>query len=407
MRKTLTDKGVAALRPRAERYALPDPQMVGHYVRVQPTGSKSFAAVARSPGGKQIWTTVGAADVMKIAEAREAAREIIKRVRAGLAAVETPPDSFESVVADWLKRYAEPKGLRSLPEMQRMLDRHLLPVWRDRVFVEIRRSDITKLMDKIEDQHGARAADYCLTTFSIIAGWYAARVDDYASPIIRGMRRQKISEQARDRTLNDDELRAVWAACETAGTFGAIVRFALLTGQRRARIAEMRRTELVDGVWEMPLADREKANGGSLPLSAAALEIVNAQPVIDGNPFVFTAARRRKNKETGQMEPAEFSGFGEGKLALDRALESALPNMPGWTVHDCRRTARTLMSRAGVPADHAERVLGHVEPGVAGTYDRHKYEKEKGEALTKLAGLIRGIVSKPKHLKVVATRKIR
>ena len=146
---------------------------------------------------------------MAIPEAREAARVIIKRVRAGLPAVETPPDSFDNVVADWLKRYAEPKGLRSLPEMKRMLDSHMLPVWRHRPFVDIRRSDITKLLDTVEDKHGARAADYCLTVFSTIAGWHAARVDDYASPIIRGMRRQKISEQARDRTLSDDEIRRV------------------------------------------------------------------------------------------------------------------------------------------------------------------------------------------------------
>ena len=39
MRKSLTDKGVAALKPRATRYAFPDPEMRGHYVRVQPSGA--------------------------------------------------------------------------------------------------------------------------------------------------------------------------------------------------------------------------------------------------------------------------------------------------------------------------------------------------------------------------------
>jgi hypothetical protein len=39
MRKSLTDKGVAALEPRATRYAFPDPEMRGHYVRVQPSGA--------------------------------------------------------------------------------------------------------------------------------------------------------------------------------------------------------------------------------------------------------------------------------------------------------------------------------------------------------------------------------
>ena len=60
MRKTLTDKGVTALKPRSQRYARPDPELRGHYVRVQSSGAKTFAAVARDPVlKKQIWTTIG------------------------------------------------------------------------------------------------------------------------------------------------------------------------------------------------------------------------------------------------------------------------------------------------------------------------------------------------------------
>jgi hypothetical protein len=50
------------------------------------------------------------------------------------------------------------------------------------------------------------------------------------------------------------------------------------------------------------------------------------------------------------------------------------------------------MSRAGVPADHAERCLGHVIGGVRGTYDRHSFRSEMAEAYEKLAGLIGDIV---------------
>jgi hypothetical protein len=42
-----------------------------------------------------------------------------------------------------------------------------------------------------------------------------------------------------------------------------------------------------------------------------------------------------------------------------------------WTLHDLRRTARSLMSGACIASDHAERCLGHVIGGVRGTYDRH------------------------------------
>ena len=71
------------------------------------------------------------------------------------------------------------------------------------------------------------------------------------------------------------------------------------------------------------------------------------------------------------------------KRRIDRQVQ-----IEPWVFHDLRRTSRSLMSRAGVPRDIAERVLGHVIQGVEGTYDRHSYRKEKADALAKLSGLI-------------------
>jgi hypothetical protein len=75
--------------------------------------------------------------------------------------------------------------------------------------------------------------------------------------------------------------------------------------------------------------------------------------------------------------------------------------MPGWTIHDLRRTARSLLSRVGVSRDHAERVLGHVIGGVEGVYDRHAYFDEKAAALDMLAKLIDRIVNPPEATNVV------
>ena len=69
--------------------------------------------------------------------------------------------------------------------------------------------------------------------------------------------------------------------------------------------------------------------------------------------------------------------------------------MPRWTLHDLRRTARTLMSRAKVPEDHAERAMGHVIAGVRGTYDRYSFLEEKREAFQKLADLVAIILAGP------------
>ena len=82
-----------------------------------------------------------------------------------------------------------------------------------------------------------------------------------------------------------------------------------------------------------------------------------------------------------------MGGIAEMKAALNYAS-----GVSGWTLHDLRRTARSLMSRAGVPSDHAERCLGHVIGGVRGVYDRHQYREEMLLAYEKLAALIAQII---------------
>jgi integrase len=376
MRKSLTDKGVAALKPRVQRYAFPDPELTGHYVRVQPTGAKSFAAVARAHG-RQIWTTIGAADAMSIADARDQARAILKRVRSGLPAVEVRGETVNAVVDTWLKRHAEPKGLRTLPEIRRLLNVHVRPAWGNREFATLRRSDIAALLDEIEDNHGVRVADIVLGVIRSIATWYATRHDDYQPPIVRGMRRQSAQAMARSRMLSDDELRAVWKAAEASGPFGGLVRLCLLTAQRRAKVINMRWDELTGSEWSIPREPREKGNAGVLVLPNAALMIIEAQPPFASNPHVFA----------GRFD-GPIVGLTKFKTKLDQ-----VSGVTGWRLHDLRRTARSLMARAGVRPEVAERVMGHAIAGVEGVYDRHSYLAEKADALQRLAAVIDGIVN--------------
>jgi hypothetical protein len=49
MARNLTDKGVAALKPKKSIYHQRDPLMPGHFIRVRPTGSKQFVAMTRNP----------------------------------------------------------------------------------------------------------------------------------------------------------------------------------------------------------------------------------------------------------------------------------------------------------------------------------------------------------------------
>ena len=381
MRRTLSDRGVAALKPRAQRYAFPDPELRGHWVRVQPSGVKSFATVARDPAGKQVWTTLGAADAMSIDTAREKARIVLDRVRAGLPAFEAPaplPESFQAIAEQWLQRHGEAKALRSLKNIKRLLRSHVFPRWSDRPFLEIRRSDVAALLDHVEDNHGARQADLVLTVVRSIMNWFATRNDDYRPPVVRGMRRQDQKQQSRARVLNDDEIRAIWKAAGDAGRFGAILRLCILTAQRRTKVSAMKWADIsLDGVWTIAQEAREKDTAGEIKLPAVALEIIRGQPRMGDNPHVFAG-----------RHGGPFSGFSVTKSAFD----AKLPIGP-WVIHDLRRTARSLMARAGVWGEHAERVMGHAIAGVEGVYDRHHYRDEKADALARLAALLDGIIN--------------
>jgi integrase len=202
------------------------------------------------------------------------------------------------------------------------------------------------------------------------------------------MQRVKAKDTARSRILSDDELRAVWkAAVETETPFAALVRFLLLTAARRSEAAEMKWTELENGSWCLPAERNKTKQELCRPLSKAAQAVLDEIPRIQGCDFIFTSDGRRP-----------ISGFSKFKLAFDEQC-----GVSDWILHDLRRTARSLMSRAGVNADIAERCLGHVIAGVRGVYDRHEYRDEMLMAFEKLASLIENIVS-PKE-KVTPLRR--
>jgi integrase len=140
----------------------------------------------------------------------------------------------------------------------------------------------------------------------------------------------------------------------------------------------MPRNEVCNGIWTIP-ADRHKTGKISgekvLPLSKSAQELLADLPVL--GPFTFTLNGR-----------TPIGNWTASKAELD-----TLSGVTGWRIHDLRRTARSLMSRAGVDADIAERCLGHVIGGVRGVYDRHSFLEEKRDAFEKLAALIEGVVN--------------
>jgi hypothetical protein len=105
-----------------------------------------------------------------------------------------------------------------------------------------------------------------------LMNWYASRDDYYTSPVVKGMHRNKNAERKRKRILSDDEIISLWKAAD--GTFGALLKVALLTAQRGDKVVTMRWDDTVDGVWTIQSSEREKSNAGSLQLPKAVLDII-------------------------------------------------------------------------------------------------------------------------------------
>jgi integrase len=306
--------------------------------------------------------------------ARTKAREWLALIASGTDpeqhAARKREQTFQAISEQYFLRKA--KAHRSRAATEATLARLVYPTFGPKPIEAINRSDIVRLMDRIEDERGPVMASQTLNIISRVMNFHASRTDDFRSPIVRGMSRG--AGQARSRILDDDELRAIWKATADYPVFGALLRFILLTATRRNEAAHMRWSELNgDRTWIIPAA-RYKTNLDHLiPLSALAFSVL---PDRNGD-FVFSVNSRNA-----------IGGYGRCKQTIDEAS-----GVNGWVIHDLRRTARSLLSRAGVPSDHAERCLGHVIPGVRGVYDRHEYFEEKASAFEALAGQVQRIIN--------------
>jgi integrase len=295
----------------------------------------------------------------------------------------TTPSSLVAIFEEYMTR--EGSGLRTADERRATFSRHIIPALGARPITEIRRSEIVALLDRIEDHSGPVAAHTVLAHLSRLFNWHAARDDEFRSPIVRGMTRS--NGNARERTLTDAELRAIWSTGEAvsapanpvgsnASPFNRYVRFLLLTATRRTEAANATWVEIDGDVWTIPAARYKTGRDHVVPLSRAAIDLIHPGAEVQGS----------SSNDGWFFGPAPIRAFSRHTATLREASGTS-----GWTLHDLRRTARSLMSRAGVAPDVAERCLGHVIGGIRGVYDRWEYLAEKRAAFEALADLVEGI----------------
>jgi integrase len=373
----------------------------GFGVRVTAAGARAFILNYRLRGREYRYTIGGWPDWSALKAVREA-RNLRQRVDRGENPLEDRGSSplavtVASVLDEFMVRYVRNKNqpLRSAHNYESAFTRLVKPRIGKLGIYELRRSHIIKMLDEIEDVNGPVMADRTLAYIRKAFNWHATRDDQFNVPVVRGMGRVKPTERARTRVLSDEEIRCIWPVLDELGNYGALVKMLLLTAQRHQEVARMSYNEITnDGIWTIP-AERYKAKRPNfVSLSKAALALIAAQPRFADCHYVFPSRAK-----------TPYSRSGRNKAALDRAVFKGMQKnakqgakvepLPNWTIHDLRRTAKTLMVRAGVRPDISERVLGHVIAGVEGTYDRHSYADEKRDALEKLAAIVERILNPP------------
>jgi integrase len=417
----LTDRFLLALKPAAsgKRRTIWDEVERGLAVRVTDKGAISFIVTRRVKGSpKPVRITIGRYGDVSLADARVQAAELKKEMRGGsnprtrqreeievkrradqeaqLARLRATAHRFDAVAERYI---AEHSKMRSAHYTALVIRKDLVPRWGSLPVTDIARRHVTEMLHDIKGDKERRrnpdgisyAASKALAAASGLFGWaIASNLYDGLehSPTAYVSAKRIIGEKTkRDRVLDDDEIR-VFIATATAMEYpwGPLARMLLLSACRLREIAEARwdEVDVANSMLVVPASRMKGKKEHSIPLTPAMHGIIGKLPKFGGGEYLFSSSGGR----------APVGAFGRFKERLDAGMSKGMPDgFKPWVLHDLRRTARSLMSRAGIAPDIAEKCLAHLPGGIQGTYDRWSYLPERCAALEALTALIDRIVN--------------
>jgi integrase len=370
----LTDRFVASVRTTTrENYF--DAKVRGLTLRVTKAGGKSRAFVYRVNGQPSRWMALGSYPAVSLADARKRALDYRRDVdvecrnpaderRAEREAVQAPAPSvftFAEMAAVYIN-FAKGKKKTWREDVQK-IKKYLMPAWGRLPLRDITRTHVHELLDTLVAKGMTIGVNRVQAVISRIFTVALDRSLVEAHPAARMIKRFK--ENAGDRVLTDDELRALWAGlgAHSSGAADAL-RLRLLLGQRGNETARMTWAEVdLDArLWEMPGRRTKNGRPHAVPLATTAHAILE-----------------HRRGEVPQGEQRVFPGL---TLNRDdhRALRALHDGAYGWT--DLRRTVATRLASLGFDETTIGRVLNHARYTVtAKHYNKHLYLDEKRRAL--------------------------
>lgn len=360
-----------------------DDELPGFGIRKFGSGKASYF-VKFNVGRQQRRKTLGKVVRGNLKAMRLEASTVLAKARLGtdvVAQARAAAAKSTATLGDVVPRYLSARSGELRASSHTEVTRYLMKAWQplhSHAIDAITRQTVIGVVDDLARDSGKVTADRARIALSGCFSWAIDRGYLENNPAINI--RASARTTARSRVLTESELVEVWNACLN-DDHGRIVRLLILTGQRRAEIGDLCWSEIKREKRQIELPERRTKNSRAhvVPLSDEALAILEGIAETDGRDLVFGLGARG------------FSGWSKAKNELNERIAEARRKtgvkkaMPGWTIHDLRRSFVTHVSERGFAPPHVvEAIVNHIsgaKAGVAGVYNRATYLLEKRQAL--------------------------
>ena len=401
-----TDRSIAALKPKAERYEVWEDGRTGLGCRVSPKGRKSWVYMYRFNGkarrmGLGTYPDIGLAKARvnhagakeMLAEGADPGAHQTEHKRA-----ERNAETVADLAEEYLEKWARPRK-RSAAEDERILNKDVLPAWGKRKAKEIRRRDVILLLDRIVERGAPIGANRTLGIIRRMFNFAVARDILDATPV--AMVKAPAKENQRDRVLSADEMRTFWHGLEGAAMSPAIklvLKLQLVTAQRKGEIigAAFSEFDFEDRAWTIPAERAKNGIAHRVPLSPLALSLIEeAKPLTNEPGWLFPSPRGEGHINPKAVNHALWRACMPPEKRPKAARYSKTPaiGLANMVPHDLRRTAASGMTALGINRLVVSKILNHVENSVTAIYDRHSYDAEKRHALEAWASHLENILA--------------
>ncbi|RLO17858.1 site-specific integrase [Klebsiella pneumoniae] len=194
-------------------------------------------------------------------------------------------------------------------------------------------------------------------------------------------------EKSRERWLTREELVKFFQAMRMAKGFSRenelTMKLILVLCCRKMELcgAPWAEFDLDNAVWHLPAERAKNGDAIDIPLPPPAVEWLKELHSFSGCSKWVLPARKMQHRMIPHIQESTLP------VALAK-VRREMPDVPNFTIHDFRRTARTHLAALGVDPVVAERCLNHRIKGVEGIYNRHQYFAERQAGLELWADLL-------------------